>query len=103
MSVLLIFFSSLLSKKAEEYFIFGGFLTAFLSFSTAALALMAAPVWTASTPSRVYAHRALQGITASMTSTSVTPNPVLMEAPARTATAPTNAPALMDTSDLTVR
>lgn len=45
-------------------------------FSPAAPALTVAPVWTALTPSHVYAPPASLGATASTTSTSATPNRV---------------------------
>ncbi len=63
--------SSLLPKKLQNTL-----QLILIFFCSAAPASMAAPVWTASTPSRVYAHQASLGATASMTSMSVTPNPV---------------------------
>lgn len=69
---------SFLPHIAAEYFHFGEFHTIFVPFFSfsSVPALMAAPVWTASTPSRVYAHQASPGTTVSMTSTSVTPSRV---------------------------
>ncbi len=64
---------------------------------------MAAHVWMASTVSLACAQRGSLETTASMTSTSATPDPAWMEAPVRTATAHTSAPALRDTMALTAR
>lgn len=68
-----------------------------------ARASTAAHVWMGSIPSPAYARQASPGATVSMTSMNVTPSPVKTEAPARTATAPTNAPVRMVTLDSTVR
>lgn len=56
-----------------------------------------------STPSLAAATLAFTGLSVNMSKTSVTLNPVKMEAPALMAWAPTAAPALPDTVDRTVR
>lgn len=93
----------LLPKKLQNTLISLNFIQHLFLFFSAAPASTAAPVWTASTPSRVCARRVSPGATASTTSMSATPNPAWMAAPARTATAPTSAPAHLDTLDSTVR
>lgn len=70
-----------------------------MPYFSLARASMVEPVWMESTPSPACVSLVSLVATASMISTSVTPNRVSMEARARTATGPTSAPVLTATQE----